>query len=461
MATIRQRPLFSWQQVDAASDLQRLRLVVEAMPDESLMRTLEQPRGRGRDDYPIRPMWNALLAGIVFQHPSAAALLRELRRNAELRQVCGFDPLLGLAATPTEDAFGRFLGLVIEQQAQVLDRFHRLVAALAQVLPDLGQKLAVDSKAIASAGKPVKDEAKRADPDGRRDLDADWGVKTYQGKRADGTTWEKVVKWFGYKLHLVVDSTYELPLGFSVTAASTSDPTQLLPLIEQLRQQHPDVAAQATECAADKAYDSGELKGKLFDDYGIRPFIDHRRLWKDEKDEPRPLFPDRVDVFLYDELGRVYCQCPSERRGEDERRPLAFVGFEADRQTLKYRCPAAYFDFECKGRAECERCSPLHVGEYGRVVRVPLSLDRRIFTPTPRPTPKWEQAYDCRTAVERVNARIDRVLGFEQHFIRGLEKMTTRVTLALVVVLAMALGRIHANQQDLMRSLTAPAPLAA
>lgn len=461
MATIRQRPLFNWQQVDAASDLQRLRLVVETMPDESLMRTLEQQRGRGRDDYPIRPMWNALLAGIVFQHPSVAALLRELRRNAELRQVCGFDPLLGLMATPTEDAFGRFLGLVIEQQEQVLDLFHGLVAALAQVLPDLGQKLAVDSKAIASAGKPVTDETKRTAADGRRDLDADWGVKTYQGRRADGTTWEKVIKWFGYKLHLVVDSTYELPLGFSLTTASTSDTPLLLPLIEELQRQHPDVAARATECAADKAYDSAEIKAKLFDDHGIRPFIDHRRLWKDEPDEPRPLFPDRVDVFLYDELGRVYCQCPSERRGEDERRPLAFVGFEVDRQTLKYRCPAAYYDFECKGRAPCERCSPLHVGEYGRVVRVPLAQDRRIFTPTPRPTPKWEQAYDCRTAVERVNSRIDRVLGFEQHFIRGKDKMTTRVTLALVVLLAMALGRIKANQQDLMRSLTAPAPLAA
>jgi hypothetical protein len=33
------------------------------------------------------------------------------------------------------------------------------------------------------------------------------------------------------------------------------------------------------------------------------------------------------------------------------------------------------------------------------------------------------------------------VLGFEEHFIRGKVKMETRVTLALVVMLAMALGR--------------------
>ena len=43
---------------------------------------------------------------------------------------------------------------------------------------------------------------------------------------------------------------------------------------------------------------------------------------------------------------------------------------------------------------------------------------------------------------------IDRVLGFEQHFIRGKAKMETRVTLAFVVLPAMALGRIRTNQRS-------------
>ena len=62
--------------------------------------------------------------------------------------------------------------------------------------------------------------------------------------------------------------------------------------------------------------------------------------------------------------------------------------------------------------------------------------------------------YDHRTAVERVNSRIDRVFGFEDHFIRGKAKMEMRVSLALAVLLAMAIGHIRANQADLMRSLT-------
>lgn len=461
MAIIAQTFLFSWQELDVASDLDRLGLVLSALPDEPLVRFLEEHRGKGRDDYPIRPMWNALIAGIVFQHPSAASLIRELRRNAELRQMSGFDPMLGAEGAPTEDAFGRFLALCIENRQKIVEMFHLLIDDLGIALPDLGQCLAVDSKGIQSAGKPVHDEEKRNDPDGRRDLDADWGVKTYKGERKDGTAWEKTVRWFGYKLHLVVDSTHELPIGFKLTKASAGDSPELLPLVEECEAQHPAIAERTEELSADKAYDSSDNKGKLYDDHTIKPVIDHRLMWKEEPGKPRTLFPDRVDVVLYDEMGKIYCQPPSEQRGADEVREMAFVGFDKQRMALKYRCPAAFYGFECQGRAECERLAPIGVGQFGRTVRVPLDMDRRIFTPIARPSSKWRTAYDRRTAVERVNSRIDRVLGFEEHFIRGQDKMETRVTLGLVVLLAMALGRIRAGQSELMRSLTAPVTKAA
>src|SRR3990172_5214459 len=69
MAIIPQAFLLNGREIDAASDLDRLRLVLEAIPDEPLMRILERERGNGRDEYPIRPAWNSILAGGVFQHP--------------------------------------------------------------------------------------------------------------------------------------------------------------------------------------------------------------------------------------------------------------------------------------------------------------------------------------------------------------------------------------------------------
>lgn len=191
-----------------------------------------------------------------------------------------------------------------------------------------------------------------------------------------------------------------MPLAFELTEASAGDSPHLLPLVEDMEENHEEIHDDMDETAADKGYDSAENNTALYDDHSVKPVIDTRGMWKTKKFET--LFPDRYDVFCYDESGKVYCSCPSMRKGDDELRELAFVGFEKDRMTLKYRCPAAAFGFECKGRTECEVLSPIGVGDFGRVVRVPLELDRRIFTPIARHTEKWEKAYDRRTSVERV-----------------------------------------------------------
>ncbi len=85
--------LFSWDAVEAQSDLERLRLALDYLPDRDIIEALQAQRGRGRNDFPIAAMWNALLAGIVFQHASVESLLRELQRNPALAQACGFDTL--------------------------------------------------------------------------------------------------------------------------------------------------------------------------------------------------------------------------------------------------------------------------------------------------------------------------------------------------------------------------------
>src|SRR5699024_5087608 len=89
MAIIPQINLFSWEEIEDLGDLDRLRLVLEYMPDEQLMQTLEMERKNGRNDYPVRAVWNTILAGIVFQHDSTESLRRELNRNGQLRWLCG------------------------------------------------------------------------------------------------------------------------------------------------------------------------------------------------------------------------------------------------------------------------------------------------------------------------------------------------------------------------------------
>lgn len=489
MAIMPQPYLFSWEHVDSASDLDRFRLVLLAIPDEELMLELEALRANGRDEYPVRAVWNSILAGVVFQHPTIASLRRDLKRNGQLRCLCGFNPKLGEAAVPTDSAYTHFLENLLEQEPMIRAMFHTLIEKLNAHLPDLGQYQAFDGKALPSFSKgPKKEKEKKegagkpeehkqpdnpstpegepggtdtlaeptqaeptqpeADKDHRRENDADWGVKTYRGKRQDGTAWEKVTKWFGFELHLLVDSKHEMPLNYKVTKASAPETTELLPMVQDTKDLHPKVIATCEELSADKGYDSEKNIVGLWNVHHIRPIIDKRSDWKGA-DETRPLDPSVVDTTVYDVKGGVKCVCPAT----GEVRPMTFWGFEEDRGTLKYRCPAVANGFDCKGRTDCPQAS----SSYGKVVRIQIETAPRMFTPLPRDCKSWDRAYDRRTAVERVNSRIDQVLGFERHTIRGLKKMEARVGIALVVMLAMAVGRIEVGQREQMRSLLAPA----
>lgn len=463
MAKIAQRQLFGWRDVAATSDLERLGLVLDNLPDEAFVGDLEERRGKGRNDYPVRPCWNAFLASFLYGHSSAAALLRELGRNAELREVCGFDPHRGADAVPSEDAFGRFLAsLAAIPPATLQAVFDRSVATVGELLPDFGRRGAADSKALSSFGKPVPKRGEAGEHaakegDRRRDHDADWGRKTYRGVHDDGTPWEKNQKWFGYKLHLLADSTYELPMSLKVTPASRNDSPELLPLVEMLARRHPTLAARMEECAADKGYDSAGNNAGLYDEYGIAPVIDNRHMWKDGDDRERTLCGKKTDSFVYNEDGKVFCVCPAT----GTKREMAYVGFEKDRKAQKVRCPAAAYGLMCEGRVECEAQAPKKVGAFGRTVRIPLSKDRRIFGPIGRNTRAWKLAYNRRTAVERVNSRIDNLLGFERHTVRGLDKMRVRITVGLSVMLAMAIGTIRTGRKEAMRTLVSVLPRAA
>jgi hypothetical protein len=438
MATIAQKSLFTWEEVEDLGDLDRLRLALEYLPDEALMRLLEKKRGKGRDDYPVRAVWNSILAGVVFQHSGIESLRRELRRNGQLRQLCGFDPLKGAEAVPPPSVYSRFLKELMRRAGEVEALFDRQVEALREALPHFGRTLAVDGKALGTHARPRKAEAK--DPDGRRDTDADWGVKTDRERNPEGSLWKNVKRWFGYKLHLVVDAEYELPVAFEVTRASVAEQPVARDLVKRLDERHGELLEGCESFLGDKGYDETRLVARLWDDHRIKPVIDIRNCWRESDDNAGTrVLPGTTNV-TYDYQGKVFCSCPLT----GETRAMAYGGFEKERGTLKYRCPAKHYGLECRGEAKC----PL-----AGAIRIKLEEDRRIFTPLARSSYAWKTLYKRRTAVERVNSRLDVSFGFENHFIRGQQKMKLRCGLALIVMLAMALGRVKEKQQKKLRSL--------
>jgi len=432
MSMIPQTTLFSWEnEIENLGDNERLVHVLEQLPDEAFMQKLEKERGRGRNEYPVRAMWNMLIAMIVFGHGRYSDIIREMKRNVQLRHVCGFTN----GRTPDTYNMSRFISKLIKHEEDLLKIFCGLSNMLYEMIPDFGESLALDSKWVWSL---ANNNSKRKHPDGRGETDAEWGIKEYSGVKEDGGAWNSKKKCFGYKIHLLVDVKYELPVAFIVTKANESDVKYGKRLIEEIAEnaQRRHILKRCMYLMADKAYDD-EGFIRILAGYGIKAVIGKRSM---RKDEPEKEVPGSLGHRYYDEQGNVYCYSP-ETGG---RHMMIPIGYDSERDAQRFKCPLSHYGMGCRESDACE---------LPKVVRIPLETDRRIFTEVGRTTYKWGRLYAGRTAVERVNSRLDVSFGFEARRIRGMKKMRLMSVLAFSVMNALAVGSVKGKRPELMRSL--------
>ena len=314
MAKISQQT-FSWKALDEKNDLERLKLTLNYLPDEELMQVLEKQRKNGRNDYPIRALWNSIIAGIIFQHSSINSLIRELNRNPLLKEICGFEPF---QKTPKDYIYSRFCKKLCKHYELVEKMFNQLVLEIQKELPDFGKKLSGDGKAVHTLAAPSKTNHDMK-PDGRRDVDADFGVKKYSGIDETGKSYQKIKSWFGYRFHIISDSKYELPVAFELTKASVAEGKEMKKLLEKLNIINPEILERCEYACFDRGYDDEDLIKKLFDDYGVKPIIDIRNMWKD-KDKTR-LFGNTKNI-VYDYRGAISCYCQIS----GEKRDMSYAG---------------------------------------------------------------------------------------------------------------------------------------
>lgn len=429
MYIISQISLFDNYQIEVLGDLERLKLAIENMPDEEIIKALKKIRKNGRDDWPVEAMWNTFIASFVFNHRSVSDLLRELSRNSQLRQICGLKPhffkqpdgTYKMCIVPSEAAYSRFLNNLIKCSKEMKEAFNELNNYMYENLEGYGEELAGDGKAIQSyAKKNAKKKGKRGDHE------ANWGVKRYTESTNDKG--EKVIKkksWFGYRLHLIVDVKYELPVAYKVTQASNSEKIEMLKIWKDLNSDRPMVVKRAKEFLADKGYDYTNLITWL-EKYEINPIIDIKNQWKDG--EKTKQYRDTDLTYTYN--GEVYYV---NKDGKEIK--LLYSGYDKNTESLRYKFPPQVSD--------------------KRIFRIKLDEDRRIFTPIARDSKKWVREYKKRTSVERENGRLDRDYGFEIHTIRGLKKMDMFVTMAFLVQLGMAKGKIEQNKKEKLSALVA------
>lgn len=278
-----------------------------------------------------------------------------------------------------------------------------------------GEVLVVDGKAIQSYGTKTSKSKKS---DCRGEHDADWCKKQYSASGPNGESVIKTEKWFGFRLHLIADATYELPVAFSVTKASSSEQAETQKLLDRIEKEWKQWLKTCRYFLGDKGYDSAKINNRL-ERRGIHAIIAIRNCWKDGEE----IHQYKDSNLVYDYKGTVWYVEEDGKKTE-----LMYKGYDKSTDSLRYGFKPQRHD--------------------RRIFRIKCEEGRRIFTPVARSSHKWERLYKKRTGVERINGRIDRDYRFERHTIRGLEKMKMFLTVTFIVYMTMAKAKVMAEQKE-------------
>jgi len=206
-----------------------------------------------------------------------------------------------------------------------------------------------------------------ANPNHSSDPDAKWGYKS------------KDYSFYGYKVHLIVDTKSQLPISIEVTSGNESDSTNLPNLVKQMKKFHPCIETSAT--MLDAGYD-GHPNYKLLSDNNIIQIIA-----LNERGGVNPLLSGELSISPD---GKIYgpANCT-----------LVYWGFCKNRDRHKFRCPAAVKKFNCLFKSSCSKFF------YGRTFYIHPTDDLRLVgRRISRGTYTWGKLYDLRTSVERTNS---------------------------------------------------------
>lgn len=414
------KPLFAWDSLEDSPTLKTIQRLLSVIPDQTLLDSLREARGKGRDDVPVRVAWGVLVLSIALRHTTIEGCLAELRRNESLRKIIGIE---SEEAVPQKWNLSRFLDRMGEEPHLGLLHgiFDAMIQRLGSVVPDLGRNTAGDATSLNARRKQGK-RAKSEEDDGLPQ--ASGGRKEYTDDAGNVT---KIVEWFGFKLHLLVDVKHEVSLAYKITDTKAGDGETLPAILTEAQANLPQ--GRMETLAYDKAADTNDVHHLLSRNH-IKAVIQNRSLWKDQQVQMLPGHDGNSNI-VYDEAGTVYCY---DRVSEPMvRHRMSYIGYEPARETIKYRCPAMHEGWKCPMSATCNAGK-----KYGLTVRVPREIDLRRFPAVPRSTKKFERLYKGRTAVERVNARLKIFWGADDGNVVGSRRFFALLGVILVVHAAFA-----------------------
>jgi hypothetical protein len=241
-------------------------------------------------------------------------------------------------------------------------------------------------------------------------------VKEYHWTGSDGKEHTKKETHYGFKAHIICDTRTELGIAYSVTEGNRDEKAEMKGLLEKLGEEQ---RARLETVALDRGYDFTEMI-KCIKGIGAAPIVDIRNCWKDK--EATRQYKDTDIVYNYN--GEVF-HCEEDGKPQE----MKYEGYDRKKRCLRY-------------------------SHGGKTYKIYISYDERVFLPVARDSKKFKRLYKERTSVERLNGRIDRDFMFEDHCIRGLEKMRMMLSLTLIIMNALAIGKLKRGCSEHLAAVT-------
>jgi len=192
------KPLFDWGSLEDSPSLKTIKDLLATLPDGKLLDSLRTARGKGRNDYPVHVLWGVVVLRVALRLLTTEAVLAELRRNEGLRRLIGIESEEGVPKAWNISRFEEVLGQE-PHRTFLKECFNVLIQRLGIAVPDLGKDTAGDATNLSARRKPEQAAQEEIDEELPQ---ASGGRKEYKDDEGKVV---KVVEWFGFKLHLLVD----------------------------------------------------------------------------------------------------------------------------------------------------------------------------------------------------------------------------------------------------------------
>ena len=397
----------------------------------------------------------------ALREPYANGFLNRLDGAPKLLEICG------LPCAPSESAYSKFKKKLVEIP-YFMDYIDKIIADVflecgeeierlreAGIVPadkpPLGESLVMDSTDDEAWARPGRRSRKTGEEKPSKDPNAKWGHRTAKnvrsakpssGKRGKGGSSKKGASagndtksgrkeskdefYFGYKVNVIADANYGLPMFGVTLPANASDVVVMIQDLDDCLALYETLGPRYF--LGDKGYDRLENIKHLVS-VGLIPVVSVRLPEKNEENGKR------LYDGIYDAEGRPTCIGGKS---------MEYVETDPEQGHL-FRCPAE--GCHLKGKIHFSRyCDSEHYEKpEGRLMRIVGLL--------PRCSEEWKAKYKLRTVIERYfsSAKHSRLMNVHRYL--NISKVSLHVAMSMLAYLATALAHLQADDYVHMRHM--------